>query len=133
MTFAVEGGKVNGVLTLALVVQENIGAMQITGVGSKRVVQIGAVVAIIFGLIGKPMPPLFTQTQLECLTCQWIACASTGCLIHVVACAGKIGGLFASMPQAMVSGLFCVMFALIGKYHSSPDCCLNQHRCKDQI
>lgn len=56
---------------------ENIGAMQITGVGSKRVIQIGAVIAIIFGLIG------------------------------------KIGGLFASMPQAMVSGLFCVMFALI--------------------
>jgi hypothetical protein len=28
-------------------------------------------------------------------------------------CAGKFGGLFASMPQAMVSGLFCVMFSLI--------------------
>ena len=26
---------------------------------------------------------------------------------------GKFGGLFASMPQAMVSGLFCIMFSLI--------------------
>ena len=29
------------------------------------------------------------------------------------ACAGKFGGLFASLPQAMVSGLFCVMFSII--------------------
>ena len=28
-------------------------------------------------------------------------------------CAGKFGGLFASLPQAMVSGLFCIMFGLI--------------------
>ena len=27
--------------------------------------------------------------------------------------AGKFGGLFASLPQAMVSGLFCIMFGLI--------------------
>ena len=27
--------------------------------------------------------------------------------------AGKFGGLFASLPQAMVSGLFCVMFSII--------------------
>lgn len=53
--------------------------MQITGVGSRIVIQAGAVIAVIFGLVG------------------------------------KIGGLFASMPQAMVSGLFCVMFALIGE------------------
>ncbi len=33
--------------------QENIGAMQITGVGSRRVIQLGACVAIVFGLIGK--------------------------------------------------------------------------------
>ena len=57
--------------------------MQITGVGSRRVIQIGAIIAVIFGLIG------------------------------------KFGGLFASMPQAMVSGLFCVMFALIGKQYSN--------------
>ena len=31
----------------------------------------------------------------------------------VTACAGKFGGLFASLPQAMVSGLFCVMFSII--------------------
>ena len=29
------------------------------------------------------------------------------------ACAGKFGGIFASLPQAMVSGLFCIMFGLI--------------------
>lgn len=28
-------------------------------------------------------------------------------------CAGKFGSIFASLPQAMVSGLFCVMFGLI--------------------
>ena len=33
-------------------VQENIGAMQITRVGSKIVIQAGAVIAIIFGIIG---------------------------------------------------------------------------------
>lgn len=56
---------------------ENIGAMQITGVGSRRVVQVASV------------------------------------LIMIVAVIGKFGGLFASMPQAMVSGLFCVMFGII--------------------
>lgn len=56
---------------------ENIGAMQITRVGSRRVIQLGAVCAIIMGLIG------------------------------------KFGGLFASLPGAMVSGLFCVMFGCI--------------------
>ena len=76
-------------------VQENIGAMQITGVGSRRVIQIGAIIAIIFGLIG------------------------------------KFGGLFASMPQAMVSGLFCVMFALIGEESNPTDdknCLLCNHK-----
>ncbi|KAF8056380.1 NAT1 [Scenedesmus sp. PABB004] len=56
---------------------ENIGALQITRVGSRRVVQIGACFAIIMGLIG------------------------------------KFGGMFASLPSAMVSGLFCVMFGCI--------------------
>eukprot|EP00884_Botryococcus_braunii_P002860 jgi/Botrbrau1/12575/Bobra.0169s0108.1 len=56
---------------------ENIGAMQITRVGSRRVIQVAAAIIV------------------------------------VVAIVGKFGGLFASMPQAMVSGLFCVMFSLI--------------------
>jgi hypothetical protein len=34
--------------------------------------------------------------------------------------AGKFGGLFASMPQAMVSGLFAVMFGIIAVRLSSP-------------
>lgn len=68
---------------LSILLQENIGAMQITGVGSRIVIQVGAIIAVIFGLIG------------------------------------KFGGLFASMPQAMVAGLFCVMFALIGRVSAS--------------
>ncbi|KAK9835389.1 hypothetical protein WJX81_006828 [Elliptochloris bilobata] len=56
---------------------ENIGAMQITRVGSRLVIQVGAVIIMVFALIG------------------------------------KFGGLFASMPQAIVSGLFCVMFGII--------------------
>ncbi|CAL5222118.1 g4434 [Coccomyxa viridis] len=56
---------------------ENIGCLQLTRVGSRRVVQIGACIAIILSIIG------------------------------------KFGGLFASLPQAMVSGLFCVMFSII--------------------
>ena len=34
-------------------------------------------------------------------------------MLSVAALAGKFGGLFASLPQAMVSGLFCVMFSII--------------------
>jgi xanthine/uracil permease len=38
-------------------------------------------------------------------------------MLHAVPAAaavqGKFGGLFASMPGAMVSGLFCVMFGCI--------------------
>ncbi|CAL8465374.1 g4910 [Coccomyxa elongata] len=56
---------------------ENIGAMQLTRVGSRRVIQVGACIAIIISVIG------------------------------------KFGAIFASLPQAMVSGLFCVMFGLI--------------------
>jgi xanthine/uracil permease len=36
------------------------------------------------------------------------------------ASAGKFGGLFASMPQAMVSGLFAVMFGIIAVRLLSP-------------
>ncbi len=34
-------------------------------------------------------------------------------MLSMAALAGKFGGLFASLPQAMVSGLFCVMFSII--------------------
>ena len=34
-------------------------------------------------------------------------------MLSVSIFAGKFGGLFASLPQAMVSGLFCVMFSII--------------------
>jgi hypothetical protein len=32
---------------------------------------------------------------------------------RIAVAAGKFGGLFASLPNAMVSGLFCVMFGCI--------------------
>lgn len=38
---------------LSCVALQNIGAMQITRVGSRRVIQLGACCAIIMGLIGK--------------------------------------------------------------------------------
>lgn len=56
---------------------ENIGAIQITRVGSRMVVQLGAVIIIIVALVG------------------------------------KFGGLFASLPSPLISGLFCIMFGLI--------------------
>lgn len=56
---------------------ENIGAIQITRVGSRFVVQLGACLMILLGLIG------------------------------------KFGGLFASLPSPMISGLFCIVFGLI--------------------
>lgn len=56
---------------------ENIGAIGLTGVGSRRVVQTGA------------------------------------CIMIVLAVIGKTGGLFASVPAAILSGLFCCMFGLI--------------------
>ncbi|GAB4815990.1 hypothetical protein N2152v2_003036 [Parachlorella kessleri] len=56
---------------------ENVGAIGITGVGSRRVIQTGAGIIIVISVIG------------------------------------KFGALFASIPNAMVAGLFCVMFSLI--------------------
>ena len=60
-----------------LAYNENIGAMQMTRVGSRRVIQVAAVIIIVFSVIG------------------------------------KFGGLFASIPKPMVSGLFCVLFGII--------------------
>lgn len=56
---------------------ENIGALSVTGVGSRAVVQCGAVIIIVVSLIS------------------------------------KIGALFATMPGAMTSGLYCALFGLI--------------------
>ncbi|KAG7372394.1 xanthine/uracil permease family protein [Nitzschia inconspicua] len=56
---------------------ENIGAISITGVGSRVVVQCGA------------------------------------CIIIVVSLIAKVGALFATMPNAMTSGLYCAVFGLI--------------------
>jgi xanthine/uracil permease len=52
-------------------------AIQITRVGSRRVVQYGALIMIVLGVIG------------------------------------KFGGLFASVPHPLMSGLFCIVFGLI--------------------
>jgi nucleobase transporter 1/2 len=56
---------------------ENIGAISITGVGSRAVVQCGALIIIVFSVIA------------------------------------KVGALFAMMPEAMTSGLYCALFGLI--------------------
>jgi solute carrier family 23 (nucleobase transporter), member 1 len=56
---------------------ENIGALAVTGVGSRVVVQCGAVIIIVVSLIF------------------------------------KIGAMFATMPGAMTSGLYCTLFGLI--------------------
>ncbi|KAL4431929.1 hypothetical protein ABPG77_000196 [Micractinium sp. CCAP 211/92] len=56
---------------------ENVGAISVTGVASRRVTMTGAVFMLFFGLIG------------------------------------KFGALWASIPQALIGGLFTVMFALI--------------------
>ncbi|ROT82426.1 hypothetical protein C7M84_024385 [Penaeus vannamei] len=56
---------------------ENIGAIGVTKVGSRRVVQYGAVIMIVVGMLGK-------------------FCA-----------------LFVTIPEPVVGGVFCVMFAMI--------------------
>ncbi|GIL76348.1 hypothetical protein Vretifemale_5964 [Volvox reticuliferus] len=56
---------------------ENIGAIGLTGVGSRRVVQAGAAIMLVLAVFG------------------------------------KFGGLFASLPPSIVSGLFCCVFGLI--------------------
>jgi len=56
---------------------ENIGAMTLTRVGSRSVIQCGAVVMIIVGLVS------------------------------------KVSGLLASMPAALVGGVYCCVFGLI--------------------
>ena len=179
---------------------ENIGAMQITRVGSRLVIQVGAAIIMVFALIGARSPhiecsPAHTYVTLHPLlslvlqtrkypTSMYFACTVTCSSSHArrirlvmfggtwaalrsghhcscgyaarplvtrgqmlltqtprltgelllrlswttgscwnntnalcntdqgraAAAAGKFGGLFASMPHAMVSGLFCVMF-----------------------
>eukprot|EP00887_Chlorella_sp_A99_P004781 scaffold4.g4781.t1 len=56
---------------------ENVGAIAVTGVASRRVIQAGACVMLLISLIG------------------------------------KLGAIFASIPQALIGGLFVVMFSLI--------------------
>jgi len=56
---------------------ENIGAIGLTKVGSRRVIQAGAAVMILFG------------------------------------CFGKLSAVFVSIPEPVVGGMFCIMFAMI--------------------
>jgi len=64
--------------------------------------------------------PVVTCCPTPGIACDLVLCASAydpplllTSILDSELCAGKFGGLFASMPQAMVSGLFCVMFGLI--------------------
>ncbi len=56
---------------------ENIGAIGLTRVGSRRVVQIGAALMLVLGFVG------------------------------------KFGGLFTTIPQPIVGGMYCAMFGMI--------------------
>ncbi|XP_022696845.1 solute carrier family 23 member 1-like isoform X2 [Varroa jacobsoni] len=56
---------------------ENIGAIGITRVASRRVIQMGAALMVVFG------------------------------------CLGKVGGLFVSIPEPIVGGVFIVMFSVV--------------------
>lgn len=90
--------------------------MQITGVGSRRVIQVASVLIMVVAIIGR---------VLHGHNCSTSVCIEEQALGHMTSsddpakfasyrcAAGKFGGLFASMPQAMVSGLFAVMFGII--------------------
>ncbi|KAK3863640.1 hypothetical protein Pcinc_030603 [Petrolisthes cinctipes] len=56
---------------------ENIGAIGVTKVASRRVVQAGAVIMLVFGMLG------------------------------------KVGAAFVTIPEPVVGGVFCIMFAII--------------------
>lgn len=56
---------------------ENIGAIGLTRVGSRRVVQAGAIIMLVLGVVG------------------------------------KFGGLFTTIPQPVVGGMYCAMFGMI--------------------
>ncbi|GIX85054.1 hypothetical protein CEXT_789231 [Caerostris extrusa] len=56
---------------------ENIGAIGITKVASRRVIQYGSLLMILFGMLG------------------------------------KFGGIFVTIPQPILGGMFCVMFSMV--------------------
>lgn len=56
---------------------ENIGAIGITKVASRRVIQTGAALMLVLG------------------------------------CLGKVGGLFVSIPEPIIGGIFIVMFSVV--------------------
>jgi hypothetical protein len=109
-------------------INENISAMSITRVGSRRVMHVAALCALVMGLVGELQHQLleyastlqvYTKASslchhmhvgllvLHCFAC--IATQSTGKHSHNSVCrffaaVAKFGALFASMPNAMVSG-----------------------------
>ncbi|GBM76736.1 Solute carrier family 23 member 1 [Araneus ventricosus] len=56
---------------------ENIGAIGITKVASRRVIQYGSLLMIVFGMLG------------------------------------KFGGIFVTIPQPILGGIFCIMFSMV--------------------
>ena len=104
---------------------ENVGAISITGVASRRVVQTGACLMIGISLIGAaPLPLLHAALRcavLCCDSCAWPARTFAGMPFMSptpapplpCAPAGKFGAVFASIPQALAAGVFAVMFSLI--------------------
>lgn len=119
---------------------ENIGAMQITRVGSRFVVQLGAVCMIILGLIGAPPPPLLPPAPVLSAApagqpgdsgrgragvraapphsrhkhaALFLTCTSSAPPSPLALRPGKFGGLFASIPSPLISGLFMIVFGLI--------------------
>ncbi|XP_055928262.1 solute carrier family 23 member 2-like isoform X1 [Argiope bruennichi] len=56
---------------------ENIGAIGITKVASRRVIQFGSLLMIVFGMLG------------------------------------KFGGIFVTIPQPILGGIFCIMFSMV--------------------
>ena len=84
---------------------ENIGAIALTGVGSRAVVQCGAITMMIlsvFAKFGKERCSSFISFYTLIYT-----------MSQTDAYPIYIGVLLASMPHAMASGLYCVVFAMI--------------------
>jgi nucleobase transporter 1/2 len=118
------------------------GARQPPGEVVSRALAVEAACCAIAGVFGTTSGSTAYAENVGAISITGVASrhvTQTGALIMIIiSVISKIGALFASLPQAMIAGVFCVMFSIIAGIsarwlagmpfsHTYSNCCLGGH------
>jgi xanthine/uracil permease len=87
-------------------VTENVHTIAVTKMGSRRAVGFGAILLVVFSIVGKGLFHIFHLDHFF-ITVFFLLITIT------ITFVGKVGALIASIPEVMVAALLCFMWAML--------------------